>query len=80
MVVQLSLALIGLYVTFLAAGHVTSIPELCSTVSALLHYFVLVFFGWTAAESVLLYKMLVTVFGSSEHYVLKAAIVIWCKF
>ena len=81
MLINLSAALLGLYITFLIAGHVTSVPGLCGFFAALLQYFVLVFFGWTAAEAVHLYIKLVIVFGKNiEHYALKASLIVWCKY
>ena len=70
----------GLYVFFLISGHVTSVPVLCGISSALLQYFLLVFFGWTAVEAVWLYLNLVKVFGIQSYtakYTLKAAIPTW---
>ena len=58
----------------------TTVPPLCGVVSALLHYFTLAFFAWTAVEAFHLYQKLVTVLGTkSDHFVLKAAMVAWCK-
>lgn len=70
----------GLYVFFLISGHVTSIPPLCGISSALLQYFLLVFFGWTAVEAVWLYLKLVKVFGIQSFiatFSLKAGIPTW---
>ena len=73
----------ALYVTFLIGGFVTKVPALCGIVSALLQYFFLVFFAWTAVESVWLYLKLVAVLGSqsfASSYMLKAGLPGWCKF
>ena len=73
----------ALYVTFLIGGFVTKVPGLCGIVSALLQYFFLVFFAWTAVESVWLYLKLVAVLGSqsfASSYMLKAGLPGWCKF
>lgn len=70
----------GLYVFFLISGHVTSLPPLCSISSALLQYFLLVFFGWTAVEAVWLYLKLVKVFSIQSYtakFSLKAGIPTW---
>ena len=70
----------GVYIFFLIGGHVTAFPVLCGISSALLHYFLLVFFGWTAAEASLLYLNLVKVFGvqsATSHFTLKAGIPTW---
>ena len=81
LLINLCVALLGLYITFLLAGQVTSVKGLCGFISALLHYFMLVFFGWTAAEAVNLYIKLVIVLGDTiENFVLKAALIVWCKF
>ena len=58
----------------------TSVPALCGISSALLHYFLLVFFGWTAVEAVWLYLKLVKVFGiqsAASKFSLKAGIPTW---
>ena len=76
-------ALLGFYFLFVAASLKSSVPlptVICGIFSALLHYFMLVYFFWTAAESLLLYLKLVKVFGiDTTDYVLKAAIVSWSK-
>jgi len=80
LLINLSISLICLYVIFIIAGLVTPVEGLCGLVSALFQYFMLVFFGWTAAEAVNLYYKLVRVLGKPiEHYVLKAALIVWCK-
>ena len=58
----------------------TFIPILCGISSALLHYFLLVFFGWTAVEAVWLYLKLVKIFGVqsvTSKFNLKAGIPTW---
>ena len=80
--INMSLALMCVYIFFLIGGHVTSIPVLCGISSALLHYFLLVFFGWTAVEAVWLYLKLVKVFGTSSFtskFTLKSGLPTWCK-
>ena len=52
-----------LYNIFLIDGYTTSVKELCGITSALLQYFLLVFFGWTTVEVVWLYLKLDEVFG-----------------
>ena len=72
----------GLYIFFLISGHVTSLPPLCGISSALLQYFLLVFFDWTAVEAVWLYFKLVKVFGIQSYianFSLKAGIPTWSK-
>ena len=58
----------------------TSVPILCGISSALLHYFLLAFFGWTAVEAVWLYLKLVKVFGIqsvTSKFILKTGIPTW---
>ena len=72
----------GLYIFFLISGHVTSVTILCGISSALLQYFILVFFGWTLVEVVWLYLKLVKVFGVqalTTRFILKAGIPTWGK-
>ena len=79
LLINLSSALLGLYITFLIAGHVTSVPPLCGIIAALIHYFMLVFFGWTAVEAVYLYTKLVIVLGKDlQQYTFKTGLVVWC--
>ena len=80
LLINLCTSLLALYITFIICGHVTTVPVLCGFMAALLQYFMLVFFGWTAAGAVLLYRKTVTVFATGESFVWKAAIVVWCKF
>ena len=56
---------------FLIGGHVTAIPILCGISSALLQYFTLASFGWTAVEAVWLYLKLVKVFRTIKFFHIK---------
>ena len=81
-ILNICFALLGLYLFFLIAAHVTTVPWLCGLVSALLHYFILVFFAWTAAEAVYLYIKLVKVMGVDKYvrgYTWKAGLPAWSK-
>ena len=76
----MSLALIGLYISFVVSGHVTFNAPLCGVSSALLQYFILVFLGWTVVEEVWLYLKLVKVFGIQSYtsnFILKAGVPTW---
>ena len=76
----MSFSLTGFYVIFLIGGHAAPVPVLCGISAAFLQYFMLVYFGWTAAEAVYLYRKLVKVLGANiSRYVLKAALIVWCK-
>lgn len=60
----------------------TGIPLLCGFSAAFLHYFMLVFFAWTAVEATWLYVKLVKVFGTQyaeKHYIIKSGIPAWGK-
>lgn len=78
----MSLSLCGLYLFFLIGGHVTAIPILCGLSAALLHYFMLVFFTWTAVEAIWLYIKLVLIFGTQSHenkFIIKSGLPAWSK-
>lgn len=78
----MSVSLAGLYLTFLIGGHVTSVPVLCGFMAAFLHYFMLVFFAWTAVEAIWLYLKLVKIFGTQNYeayYIIKSGIPAWSK-
>lgn len=82
----MSFALIGLYITFVIAGHaqaIRSIPRgdiLCAFFGALLYYFVLVYFLWTSIEAVDLYFKLVRVFHKgSKYFIIFGSFIAWGK-
>ena len=80
--INMSCSLIGLYVVFVMGGQVTVIPDLCGISSALLHYFLLVFFAWTTVEAVWLYLKLVKIFGLQtieSKFFMTASLLCWCK-
>lgn len=73
-------ALLGVYISFILAGHVSQVPPLCALVSLLLHYFLLVTFLIMSAEAVNLYMKLVVVLGNQiAYYSLKATVTCWGK-
>ena len=79
--INMSVSFICLYLGFLVASHATSIPAICGLSAALLHYFMLVYFGWTSVEAFFLYRNLVKVLGSNlPRFVLKAALFVYCKY
>ena len=58
----------------------TTVPVLCGITSALLHYFMVVFFTWTAVETVWLYIKLVKIIGTQSlenKFMIKAGIPAW---
>ena len=78
--INMSCALLCLYIVFLMATYSKSVPALCGISAALVHYFMLVYFMWTAAEAVFLFFKLVKVLGSKiNRFTLKAGLVSWCE-
>ena len=82
----MSVALIGVYVTYAIAVNAKSIRGakgihgdiLCGFIGALLYYFILVYFMWTGLEAVDLYRKLVKVFNKkSPRFVLYGGMVSW---
>lgn len=85
LLINLSISLLGIYIFFVVGGHIRpygdtyAVDITCAISSAILHYFMLVYFGWTAAEALNLYFSLVEVLEarSIRHYTLKAGLVVW---
>eukprot|EP00731_Ephydatia_muelleri_P016507 Em0009g931a len=76
--INMSCALLCLYIVFLMAAYSKSVPALCGISAALVHYFMLVYFMWTAAEAVFLFIKLVKVLGNKiNHFTLKAGLLSW---
>ena len=63
LLINLCLALSGLYIAFIFAVHSQSVPGLCAFTAAVLQYFFLVTFMVMAAEAINLYMNLVIVLG-----------------
>ena len=83
LLLNLSFALLGIYVMFIISLHATKPEPLCAVAGGFLHYFMLVTFLSMAAEAVNLYLKLVIVLGIPEflknRYVLKVALIAWSK-
>lgn len=85
--INLGASLLGIYVFFIVSGHIrpygdtVAVDIICGLSSALLQYFMLVYFGWTAAEALNLYFSLVKVFEARviKSYTLKAGLIVWRK-
>lgn len=89
--IHMCLALLGLFMSFFIASQLGTFYEelnfdvrelFCIGFSALVHYFFLVYFLITVAQSVLLYLKLVMVLGTSNllnQYTLKVGIISWSK-
>ena len=80
--INICFALMGMYLAFILGANAAYSPVLCGISAALLQYFMLVFFSWTAAEAFYLYRKLVTVLGVKEIscLVLKIGLVVWRMF
>ena len=48
--INLCLALMGMYLVFILGANAAPVPVLCGISAAFLQYFMLVFFSWTAVE------------------------------
>jgi hypothetical protein len=85
MLLNLCFALLGLYVAFLISTSADSLTSTeternaCGFFSALLHYFMLVYFFWTAAEALFLFFKLVKVLRNLKTYVYVAMAICWSK-
>ena len=86
MLLNLCFALLGLYIAFLISTSAEGLASTeagrnaCGFFSALLHYFMLAYFFWTAAEALFLFFKLVKVLrGSMNTYVYVAMAICWSK-
>ena len=86
MLLNLCVALLGLYIAFLISTSAESLRSTqegrntCGLFSALLHYFMLAYFFWTAAEAFFLFLKLVKVQrGSMSAYIYAAMAICWSK-
>ena len=81
LLLNLCLALSGLYIAFIFAVHSQTVPGLCVLTAAVLQYFFLVTFMVMAAEAINLYMNLVIVLGKKiHHFVLKATVLSWSEY
>ena len=70
MLINMCFSLLGLFVVFVLSAQASEIPDgLCGLFSALLHYFMLAYFFWTAAEALYLYFKLVKIFVGQSFFV-----------
>lgn len=81
LLMNLSFALLGLYVNFILAVQGSKLTTgLCAVVGAHVHYFLLVVFFAMGAEAVDLFMKLVIVLGPKiQKFVLKTILVSWSK-
>lgn len=80
------LALIGVYIVYLVAANAESLRKLsggdvfCAFIGALLYYFMLVYFMWTAIEAIDLYRKLVVVFyNKTPYFIIFGGLIAWSK-
>ena len=76
LLVQLCLALTGLYITFILGTFSSSVPVLCGIISALAHYFFLATFFWMASIAIHIYRSIVQPFKLpfENHFEISGAI------
>ncbi|XP_070568344.1 adhesion G-protein coupled receptor G6-like isoform X2 [Ptychodera flava] len=80
--INLCFALLFMLLLFLASSFASEyapiVPELCTTVAVLLHYFLLAVMIWAALEAINMYLLLVKVFKTYiSHQILKFSIIGW---
>lgn len=81
LIINLCLALLGLYISFIVAVHSRHFNILCAIIALVLQYFFLVTFLAMGCESVILYRELVIIVGERKSGVaVKAALVCWGEF
>jgi hypothetical protein len=80
----MSSALIGVYITYLVAGHGQAIRlvsgghVMCGLIGTLMYYFLTAYFMWTAVQAVDLFFKLVVVFHKRiKYFMLISAILAW---
>ena len=76
LLINMSCALVGLYISFIPASYAAPIEELCVVVGAFLHYFFLTTFFSMASEATILYIELVKVFASDKDNMIKKAVLV----
>ncbi|XP_019864466.1 PREDICTED: uncharacterized protein LOC109593811 [Amphimedon queenslandica] len=78
LIINLSFALLGLYVSFILAVHSRHVEIICAASGIILQYFFLVTFLAMGCESVILYRELVIIVGERRDGVaLKSALICW---
>ena len=83
MLINSCIALLGIYISFLLALHGDEyedrgFEEFCYAISAVLQYFLLSYFLWTALEAFHICVKLVKVFGPDiQNYVFISSIIAW---
>ena len=78
--ISLCVALLGLYIVFLAGVDATGSRVGCIIVAVLLHYFTLASLMWMAVEAVNMYLLFVKVLNAYvSKFMIKASIVAWGK-
>jgi hypothetical protein len=78
LLLNLSLAFLGLYLSFFPATYATPVPALCVISGVIFHYFFLASFIAMGAEATVLYLELVKVFTQrNESLIIRIVIVTW---
>ncbi|KAJ8036419.1 Hyalin [Holothuria leucospilota] len=80
-VLQICLALFGLYTCFMAGIHATNLGLGCIAFGGLIHFFCLASVAWMSIEATNMYFMFVKVFNVDiNHFMWKAALIGWGAF
>ena len=78
--ISLLLALCGLFLSYIVAAVSLSIPALCATASASVHYFLLTTFCWKLVEAVVMYRKTTAHLKPDKKYELViSSLLSWCK-
>ena len=78
---QLSIAIFGMMLSFVAGIEQTQTVGGCVTVALLIHYFTLASVMWMAAEAWLMFQKFVIVFVRiTTRYIVIVSLICWCKF
>ena len=77
--ISLCLSLMALLIVFLAGANRTSSRLGCQFIAAILQYFILTTFSWTAVEAFLLYRKFVIIFNKHDESKLffRASLIAW---
>ena len=75
------LALMGFFVSYIAAATSLSVPALCATASALVYYFLLAALCWKLVEAIVIYRKTTDPPKPDMKYgIVISSLVSWCKY
>lgn len=80
-IISMLLALMGFFVSYIAAAASLSIPALCATASALVHYFLLAALCWKLVEAIVIYRKTTDPPKPDMKYgIVISSLASWCKY